>query len=143
MGSFYTNICFVGPSQETLAEALRQRNRIAFVTPLVDGKVVVFDQECDRQDLDVISNLTSELSHELKCPALAVLNHDDDILWYQLYDKGELVDEYDSYPNYFNPKKKASVTNGGDAKKLCNIFGVGDTSAVEGQRLYIRHHETL
>ena len=101
MGNFYTNYTLKGPSQQVVAAALA--GRPAIVTPDQDGCVVVFDEASDEQDSAVITELASRLSRELRCPVLAVLNHDDDILWYQLYLGGELADEYDSSPGYFDP----------------------------------------
>src|ERR1017187_6166492 len=93
MGNFYTNYTLRGPSQQSVAAALAGRS--AIVTPAQDGCVVVFDEESDEQNQEIIAELASRLSGELRCSLLAVLNHDDDILWYQLYLSGELVDEYD------------------------------------------------
>lgn len=62
---------------------------------------------------------------------LAVLNHDDDIFWYQLYLSGELADEYDSSPTYFDPAAGPSAPAGGDAQKLCGAFGTSAVAEVE------------
>lgn len=59
---------------------------------------------------------------------LAVANHDDDILWYQLYERGQFVDDYDSTPGYFEASEP-SPPAGGDAHKLCAAFGVPDAAA--------------
>src|SRR5207302_8897170 len=118
-----------GPSQQAVAAALAGRS--AVVTPAQEGCVVVFDEASDEQDSAVITELASRLSRELRCPALAVLNHDDDILGYQLYLSGELADEYDSSPGYFDPSAEPSAPAGGDAKRLCQAFGAGDQTAVE------------
>ena len=131
MGAFYTNISLRGPSQETVVQSLQRRHRIAYVSPSDDGDVVLYDQECDEQDQELMASLASELSRELQCPALAVLNHDDDILWYQLYENGELVDQYNSCPSYFDPEAEPASPAGGDAEKLCNAFGGEDVAVVE------------
>jgi hypothetical protein len=83
-----------GPSQQAVVGKLTSRK--AVVTPEHEGCVVVFDEQSDDQDQEVIADLASQLSSELQCPVLAMLNHDDDILWYRLYENGELSDEYDS-----------------------------------------------
>src|SRR5256886_1312319 len=130
MGNFYTNYTLRGPSQKAVATALAGRS--AIVTPAQDGCVVVFDEQSDDQDPEVITELASQLSRKLCCPVLAVLNHDDDIFWYQLYLSGELADEYDSSPGYLNPSAKPSAPAGGDAQKLCSAFGVDSVAEVEG-----------
>ena len=121
MGSFYTNFTLRGPSQQAVAALLAGRS--AIVTPEQNGYVVVYDEESDDQNHEVISELASQLSQAFRCPLLAVLNHDDDILWYQFYIKGELIDEYDSSPGYFDPSAdEPDPPAGGDAQKLCNAF---------------------
>ncbi len=131
MGNFYTNYTLRGPGQQAVAAALAGRS--AIVTPAKDGCVVVFDEASDEQNGEIIAELARRLSGELKCPLLAVLNHDDDILWYQLYLGGELVDEYDSSPNYFSaPGENISPPAGGDAQKLCVVFAVDAVAKVEG-----------
>jgi hypothetical protein len=125
MGNFYTNYTLRGPDQQAVATVLAGRS--AIVTPSQDGCVVVFDEESDGQHDEVISELASRLSGRFNCPLLAVLNHDDDILWYQLYLSGELVDEYNSVPGYFETEDEdvaMAGPAGGDARKLCAAFGV-------------------
>ena len=82
MGNFYTNYTLRGASPQEIVAVLAGRS--AIVTPAHDGCVVVFDEESDEQDTGVITLLASRLSRELGCTVLAVLNHDDDIFWYQL-----------------------------------------------------------
>jgi hypothetical protein len=129
MGNFYTNYTLRGPSQQAVAKALTGRS--AIVTPAQDGCVVVFDELSDEQDTAIIAKLAARLSREFGCPLLAVLNHDDDIFWYQLYLKGELADEYDSSPGYFDASAKPSAPAGGDAQKLGAAFGAGDVAEIE------------
>ena len=129
MGNFYTNHTLKGTSQQAVAKVLAGRS--AVVTPTKDGCVVVFDEQSDDQDPHVVSALAKRLSREFGCPALAVLNHDDDILWYQLYVDGSLTDEYDSCPGYFEDEEP-SEPSGGDANNLCQAFdAVDNASTVE------------
>jgi alanyl-tRNA synthetase len=121
MGNFYTNYTLRGPTQEQVAAALEGRS--AFVTPQQNGCVVVYDEESEDQDMEVLSQMASRLSEELRCPVLAVLNHDDDILWYQLYADGELIDDYNSSPDYFEEVEESTGPSGGDAEGLCRAFG--------------------
>ncbi len=129
MGNFYTNYTLRGPSPQAVAAALA--GRAAFVTPAQNGWVVVFDAESEEQNPEVIADLATRLSRELNCPVLAVLNHDDDILWYRLYLSGKLADEYDSSPGYFDSSGEPSGPAGGDARKLCSAFGTSDVAEVE------------
>lgn len=45
-------------------------------------------------DTGILAALADDLSSSLDTRAFAVLNHDDDVLWFQLYDRGTLVAEY-------------------------------------------------
>ena len=101
------------------------KGRSTIVTQEQDGCVVVFDEESDSQNDEIIAEFASRLSGQLRCTLLAVLNHDDDILWYQLYLNGALVDEYNSTPGYFETEDEEAATagpEGGDAQKLCDAF---------------------
>lgn len=130
MGNFYTNYTLRGPSQQSVAATLAGRS--AIVTPAQNGCVVVFDEESDEQNQEIIAELGSRLSGALHCPLLVVLNHDDDIFWYQLYLSGELVDEYNSSPNYFDSSAEEEFRpEGGDAQKLCTAFGSSAVAKVK------------
>jgi uncharacterized protein (TIGR03083 family) len=130
MGNFYVNITVRGPGQSEIEKALVNQRRTAAVSPTVDDFTVIYDEECDSQDPRRIRELTSHLSRTLTCPALAVLNHDDDILWYLLYQNGDLVDEYNSCPDCLDAAEAPGPT-GGDADKLCALMGAADVGAVE------------
>jgi hypothetical protein len=148
MGSFYVNITLRGPDQGQVVAVLARLARTAAVSPTVDGFTVIYDQACDTQETGIISQLADSLSTTLSCPALAVLNHDDDILWYQLYESGQLADEYDSCPDYFGGDDPPAGPRGGDANKLCELRAGADAGAVEeilrGDYLFeIERHEDL
>jgi hypothetical protein len=122
VGAFYTNITVRSPQPTRVAEVLKAAGREAFVSPAANGCTVVFDRECEDQDIDVLNQLASALSGKLGCAALAVLNHDDDLLVVTLHEGGRLVDEYNSSPEYFNDGPGAAP-EGGDAERLCRAFG--------------------
>jgi hypothetical protein len=128
MGNFYTNYTLKGPGHQAVASALAGRQTI--VTPNYNGCVTVFDEQSEHLDQAIISDLAERLSSQFDCPLLVVINHDDAILWLQLYVSGKLSDEYDSTPGYFEGGEE-SVPTGGDAKRLCSVFASGDASAVE------------
>lgn len=138
MGNFYVNYTLRGPAPQAVAAVLA--GRASVVSPSQNGCVVVFDEESDAQNEEVIAELASRLSGRLKCPLLAVLNHDDDILMYKLFLNGDLMDEYDSTPRYFGGSEDeededesppASEPEGGNAKLLCQSFGVNALKEVE------------
>lgn len=128
MGGFYTNYTVRGASQDAVARALRGRR--AIVAPARDDCVVAFDEASDHQDTDGITELAVRLSRELSCPVLAVIDHDDDFLWFTLAVNGETVDTYDSNPAYFDDSGP-SEPRGGDAALLCRVFGAANVARVE------------
>jgi hypothetical protein len=129
MGNFYTNYSLRGVSQPAVAAALA--GRAAIVSPSVNNIVVVFDEESDSQDTDVINALAAELSVKCKCPVLAAMNHDDDVLWCSLFISGASTDEYNSCPAYFDDSVDSDEPAGGDAAKLAEAFGVDDPAPIE------------
>src|SRR5262249_11517814 len=134
MGCMYTNVTVRGPSQDEVLEYLTACGRRAYLSSRVKNCVVIFDEEADKQDTQVLTGLASALSSHFRCAALAILNHDDDIFWYQLHRVGELIDEYNSTPDYFRlPPAYPNVDSGphlppsgGDALKLCSAFEARD-----------------
>jgi len=129
MGNFYTNYTLRGPGQREIAAFLD--GRPAIVTPEQEGCVVVFDKISEEQDQHAIGDLGSRVSKWFNCAVLAVQNHDDDILWYQLFLNGKLTDEYDSTPGFFDPEAEPSPPKGGEAQKLCGAFGVSNVGEIE------------
>jgi hypothetical protein len=129
MGNFYVNYTLRNTTQQAVMLALH--GRCAAVSPLNNGCLVVFDEASDEQDISVIESLASELSAGLRCAVLVVMNHDDGVLWYLLYEAGELVDEYESAPSYFDPDAEPTEPDGGDARLLCTAFGVDSVGTVE------------
>jgi hypothetical protein len=130
MGSFYTNITLRTDRQDEVVAALHDAERDAFVSRPQNGCIVVFDRECEEQDIEVLKKLSATLSAKLRCAALGVLNHDDDILMYVLYESGKFVDEYTSSPAYFDTGP-GEPPEGGDASALCRAFGCATTFGVE------------
>lgn len=130
MGNFYTNITLRTERHDDVVAALRDLEREAYVSPADKGCVVVFDQETEDQDFEGLKKLAGALSSALRCPALAVLVHDDDILMYSLHEDGKQRDEYNSSPSYFEGGPGAEP-EGGDPAVLCRAFGVASISGVE------------
>lgn len=129
MGAFYVNYTVKLADQKSVAKALSGRK--AFVSPEWNGFTVVFDAQSDDQDQDAIAKLAGQLSASLQSAVLALLNHDSDILWYQLYESGALTDQYNSTPDYWSSKSELSPPDGGDAKRLCCVFKCSNVAQVE------------
>lgn len=144
MGNFYVNVTLRGAQQDQIAGHLGGLPCDAYVSPTVGGVTTVCEALCDSQDDAHIRTFAGALSERFRCPALAVLNHDDDVLWYGLYQAGVLDHEYNSAPDFFEDDlfgldedleaddDGISVPEGGDAAVLCAAFGpAADPAAVE------------
>jgi hypothetical protein len=121
MGHFYTNATLKGPDQMAVATAIDGMRRVAGVAETQGDLTVVYDRDSEQQDGNAYPFL-ERLTRELDCLALYVTNHDDSVLYYRLYRSGEVMDSYDSCPNYF--EGQPVPPEGGDADVLCNAFGV-------------------
>jgi hypothetical protein len=96
MGNFYTNITLKTSDREEVIEYMRVHGRACFVSPTSRGFTTVYDRIADEQDLRDLENLALDLSSRFQCIALAVLNHDDDILWLALAGNGNWLTQYQS-----------------------------------------------
>lgn len=123
MGSFYTNITLKDVTQKEVVKFLIKQDRSAFVSPASEVFTTVFDEECESQEQHVIRSLAEQLSKNLGKTAFAVMNHDDDALLYWLYEKGTLVDSYDSMSLFYEGEEypESFINN---AEKLAAAFGV-------------------
>jgi hypothetical protein len=132
MGNFYVNHVVLSESASEVANCLRSQQRKGFVAKPAGGMMFFFDEESDTQDDEAIRAVGAAVSRSLMSPVFAVLNHDDDILCYWLFESGNLVDEYNSCPGYFSDGD--TTPSGGDARKLSRAFGVLE-SADEIERI--------
>jgi len=129
MGSFYVNHTVQTTDRKKIEDLLAGRH--AFISPVSDRIVVAYDQDSDSQDEDIIVDLAKMLSAKLETVVFAVLNHDDDILIYWLFDRGAQVDAYNSMPDYFVDTTEPRGPQGGNAKMLCEKFGSPNIEAIE------------
>lgn len=130
MGSFCTNITVRTADTDGVAAAVRQAGRTAYIAPPENGSIVVFDEASEGQDPEVLKTLALHLARTCRCPALAILNHDDDVLVYVLFDAGKVVDEYNSAPGYVDADADPGAPPaGGDAQRLTAAFGAPDRAA--------------
>src|SRR3954447_20404972 len=121
MGLFYEHITVRGPRPEVLADYLRESDRNGYISPTIDDVTVIYDQ-ISSADVALIFELARDLSARFACPALAVHIHDSDVMFYQLYRDGCLLDTYNSLPGYFDDTAEGSLPSGGDAAILCSAF---------------------
>lgn len=93
MGSFYVNIT-ARTSAEEAVSFLEDRDLTAYVMPTGEQECVIYEERCDTQDVAYIYELLEQLTAETDCSALAVLNHDDDMLFLMLCTEGEYQADY-------------------------------------------------
>jgi hypothetical protein len=127
MGNFYTNITLRGPELDPVLAYLDAEAIVAYVGAPQPGYVVVYDRASESQDEAILMARAAQLSRHFSCVAFAVLNHDDDVLAYWLYENGVQIDSYNSLPGWETGDE--SPPSGGDAAALCRVFGVPETQA--------------
>lgn len=145
MGNFYVNFSVKGADQRQVVEALERAGRRAIVTPPQGEYIVAYDEEADSQAMEPIQEVGGFLSRELARPVLAVLNHDDDILCYWLFEAGELTDTYNSNPGAFEDEEGTPPWQAEGAGKLCAVLRPdADAAALGGDYVFaVDRHEQL
>lgn len=126
MGNFYTNFVIASDEADRVADALGSRGRRAYLAS-AGGKTFVYDELCEKQDLDELRGLAKVLSTEARAPVLAACNHDDDILWLALADLDSVIEVYNSDPEYFGDGTAGPEIH--EVSRLCDAFGVPDRSS--------------
>ncbi len=135
MGNFYTSFTVRSGDHANVVGAMKGRKSV--VSPSANGYTVIWDAECEIQDQNLIQRLGQQLSSALAAPVFAVLNHDDDILWYALYAPEGKLDEYDSAPGYF--EGEVTPPSGGNAQLL--IKTMAPSAVVESVDQVLRNTE--
>src|SRR5262245_36740962 len=103
MGLFCVNMHFRSTDDKALTAAVRKHGVTRFrVLPAKGGWTTLYEEEASHQDDGRIRDLTGSLSRDLKVPAIAFMVHDSDIACYWLYENGQLLDEFNSCPAYFD-----------------------------------------
>lgn len=129
MGSFFTSVHVRHPNKKVVMKAVDTTQCVpAFVTDAENGWVTVFPQMTENQDYDLLINVTKALSRELKTPTVGTLVHDSDIFKFVVCEKGQVIDEYDSCPDYFDDSEQSTPT-GGNPETLAAISTSGTTTA--------------
>lgn len=119
MGNFYVNHTVRFHDAAAVAAVLQANRRSAWVAPAVDGQVVVYDEAADSQAEAEFRAVARLLSRELNAACLMVLNHDDSVLIYELYEAGQRTEDYSSNPAFPNGRGKPS----GRGARLCSVWG--------------------
>lgn len=139
MGAFYVNLCARGATADRLAAEARGRGDEGFVGPTVDGWTCLVTESLDRQDGRVIAAYGRALSRD--GAAVAVLCHDEDILWVGLYRDSQAVGDFNSFPGYFgsefDPVTMATLDPAadGDVPILRNPRAVADAFGLDEETM--------
>lgn len=130
MGAFFTNYQVRSTDANAVATKLAPllKSR-AYVSPASGGWVTVYDEATESQDSEVLIKLAKVLSKALKTEVFGFLVHDSDIAFYYLCQNGELVDEFDSCPDYFGNEVSAAERERvrGVTEKLLPLAAAGTT----------------
>ena len=80
------------------------------VSPPRDGWIAVHDELCDR-DPRMLRHLAREVSDRMGAVVLALGVEEGEVLHYDLMERGRVVDEYLSVPEYFGPRPPGEVVS--------------------------------
>jgi hypothetical protein len=129
MGLFCVNLHFQTNDDQALRAALNRRNIARFcVIPAHGGWTTLYEEQASGQDDGRIGELAGGLSRDLHTAAIAFLVHDSDIASYWLFDNGQLLDEFNSCPDYFDmagPGEQQSSPSGGRTDLLIRFCRPG------------------
>ena len=117
MGRSFANITVKGQTQDSLVEYLKQARRNAYVSPSVDDLVVVYDEDSEF-NIKGLYDLSLQMSKDFNCLTFSITIYDESSFVYELFENGNLMDEY------FSSTEEDLFPKGGDAQKLCSILGV-------------------
>ena len=67
-----------------------------------EGWVSFWDEQASQQSEERIRHIAEKVSRTLKAPLIAFLIHDSDFLCYWMYETGELLDVFNSFPSYWD-----------------------------------------
>ncbi len=103
MGLSCANLHFRTTEHDALRAALRRRGITrSVVLPSLNGWTSLYEERASQQDVGWVRQLTADLSEDLDAAAVAFMVHDSDVACYWLFDAGEMLDQYNSWPDYFD-----------------------------------------
>jgi Ankyrin repeats (3 copies) len=119
MGLFCVNFHVRNSSADQVAEAMQSSGWDSFVAlPSQNNWTSFCDAEASNQDESRIQEIGTRVSDLLGQPLIAFMVHDSDVACYWLFDKGNLVDSFNSEPDYFEESDDAAGPSGGDPSVL-------------------------
>ncbi len=119
MGSFIVNFHVRGRDRSAVEKRLIElRIPKAWVTEPKRDWLSIYEEQASDQDERRILEVGASLSAALKKPTLAFLVHDSDVFAYWLFENGQLTDQYNSCPDYFEEEADEQAERGGDPRRL-------------------------
>jgi hypothetical protein len=110
MGASFTNLHVRNSSTQAVCGALPKLTPSrAYVSPPTNGWVTVYTEVTEDQDEKKLCALAAGLSKTLKADVIASFVHDSSIACYWLYRCGDLVDQFNSRPDYFGESVNAET----------------------------------
>jgi hypothetical protein len=110
-GAFFTNFHIKYADQDKLIDGLRNIIKArAYVSKPDNGWITCYDELSDRQNTDELNRIAEQLSEIFTTYVFTFLVHDSDIFYFALYDNGNLIDEFNSYPDYFDGIARSKTT---------------------------------
>lgn len=104
MSATFASICVRSGDQKAVAGAVRRlpKRLGAFVAPPYNGWTAVFDEASDAPDEDRLTGYTVMLSAKLNTLVVGFMVYESDVLLYTIAENGEILDQYSSWPDYFD-----------------------------------------
>ena len=129
MGGFYDSIHVRTESYQLIQDVLtglaKDEGYKFYLAPVINGWACFFASEY------WLESLSREISRETEADVLHMMVHDDDIFRYLYYRGGELIDEYNSCPDYFGEEVPAKERKRLKGRPEVFIELVGNKSKVK------------
>ncbi len=118
MGSFYTSIQVHSDDYQGVIDSLRNINGfpVYISKTAANGWISVYPQATESQDQNLMQKMVTSISRYLDTAVFGLLVHDSDIFLYVFSNSGEVLDVYDSEPDYFTGGNRAP--SGGNLEAL-------------------------
>jgi hypothetical protein len=103
MALFCVNLHFRTMDDKAVSASLDRLGVTRYrIIPAKNGWTSLYEERASDQDDARIRDLADGLSEDLDVAAIAFMVHDSDVACYWLFDNGQLLDEYNSCPDYFD-----------------------------------------
>ena len=118
MGSSFASLHIRSNDTNAVRKAFEQTAAAqpVFVSKAEKNWVSAYSHPIDSQDESLMRSICEQLSESLKTGVFGLIVHDSDILIYVLAENGTVVDQYNSWPGYFEGND--TPPSGGDVQHL-------------------------